>query len=415
MTTTANGKPSPELPVHVTVCQLEKDPKAYDRKLIEVYGRIYTSKFDFIIDAKCQPHSQAAVWLDIGGDVESPAKYWDIGNFFPKQPGVDVQVGGVTVPLVHDVLLDEFVNDVGATRFQKPNGDGCGAECLFYEVRATLRGRFFSGTKGGFGMEHCCHLLVVEKVVNLSSRRTSVPAGATYQCSSDRWLPTPDELQALSAIPACSLLENFKNCYPAIAKHWGETIKASDSLGDRGWMSPDMTASYKFAGGFISKPGQHTQMTPTSSFIHDVCRPLTPPLPPSDHIYCRFYRSRQPQGENEALEMQMRVDAGQESWRSSDMAQVAWSAYERARTQWHLPGAAQVKLSKCEAWPAGKDGEGNPEQWGYCMWVTPDDMQQITVQLYKPGHLAKLARPLEKVVWIANGVEVNICETKPLR
>jgi hypothetical protein len=71
----------------------------------------------------------------ICGDVMSPALYWDIG--IRKKHGVDVQVRGVAIPKVHDAVLDQFVNDVGATRFEKPNGEGCGSECLFYEVRAT--------------------------------------------------------------------------------------------------------------------------------------------------------------------------------------------------------------------------------------------------------------------------------------
>jgi hypothetical protein len=69
----ADDKPSSEVPIHVTVCQLETHPNIYDRKLVEVSGRIYVGKFDFIIDAICKPHRHAGVWLDIGGDVTSPA------------------------------------------------------------------------------------------------------------------------------------------------------------------------------------------------------------------------------------------------------------------------------------------------------------------------------------------------------
>ncbi len=229
-------------------------------------------------------------------------QFWNIGDFFTKQPGVNVQVRGIAIPLVHDILLDQFVNDVGAIRFQMPNGEGCGSECLFYEVTATLRGRFFSGAKGGFGMEQCCHLLVVEQVTKLSSKRTSVPAGGTYQCTSDRWQPTEEELKALADIPGCSLRENFNSCFPVAAKHWGETIKASASLGnDRGWISPDMTLFYKFTGGFIQKPHQTTEMTSTSSFIREACRPTSPPRPMSDHISCSFYRSYKPEDRAAAM------------------------------------------------------------------------------------------------------------------
>ena len=57
----ADDKPSPAVPIHVTVCQLESHPNIYDRKLVEVSGRIYVGKFDFIIDASCEPHAQAGV------------------------------------------------------------------------------------------------------------------------------------------------------------------------------------------------------------------------------------------------------------------------------------------------------------------------------------------------------------------
>lgn len=419
----AGGKPSPESPIQVTVCQLESQPNTYDRKLVEVSGRVYFGKFDFIIDAACEAHSQAGVWLDTGGDVTSPAQYWDIGDFLLKQRGVDVRVRGIAVPLVHDALFDQFVNDVGATRFRKPNGQGCGPECLFYQVHATLRGRFFSGVKGGFGMEECCHLLVVEKVTNLSSKRTSVPAGGTYQCASDRWQPTPDELKTLSEIPGCSLRANFNNCFAVVAKHWGEPIKANGGLGDRGWISPDMTVYYGFSGGFISRaekpsdskrqstPVWTSEMNPSSSFTRETCRPTSPPHPASDHVYCGFYRSYQPEDQNATMALQARVEAGQEVWRSSDMAQVAWLAYEQARKQWNLDDAIQAKLSKCDPSPAGKDDAGNLQQWGYCTWFTPDDMQEITVQLHKPGYLAKSAHQFENVPWLAMGVEINLCHT----
>jgi hypothetical protein len=155
----AGNKRSADPPIQVTTCQLETHPTAYDHKLVEVRGRIYFGKFDFVIEGTCKPHSQARVWLDLGGDVQAPGEYWGVASFLPKHKGVDVRVKGISIPLVHDALLDKFVNDIGATRFRKPNGDGCGSECLFYGVTVTLRGRFFSATKGGFGMEECSRSL----------------------------------------------------------------------------------------------------------------------------------------------------------------------------------------------------------------------------------------------------------------
>jgi hypothetical protein len=209
----AEKKRSTEPPLQVTTCQLETHPGAYDHKLVEVRGRVYFGKFDFVIDSTCKPHGQGRVGWTWVATSKRRGSIGGVVSFLPKHKGAGVQVKGISIPLLHDALLDKFVNDVGATRFRKPNGDGCGSECLFYDVTATLRGRFFSGAKGGFGMEECCHLLVIERVLRVSSKRTGVPSGGEFQCSSDRWQPSAEELKAFSAIPGYSLRDDFKNCY----------------------------------------------------------------------------------------------------------------------------------------------------------------------------------------------------------
>ena len=398
----------------VTVCQLENHPENYDRKLVEVRGRIYFGKFDFVIDAKCAPHAYTRVWIDFGGDVVSPAQFWNMGNLLPKRPGVDVRVKGVTVPLERDPLTEQFVNDVSAIRLQKPNGEGGGSECLFYDITATVRGVFFSGRKGGFGMNQCCHLLVIEKVTGLSSKRTTVPAGGTFACVTDRWQPSPAELKSLSTIPACSLRSNFNGCLTIAARHWGETIDPNGGLGDPGgWISPDMTLSYRFSGGFIQHPGQRMELQPSSAFIRQICRATSPPYSASDRVSCGFYRSFLQDDKNAAIALQEKVEAGQETWRASDMAQVAWSAYDEERKKWNLDAATNARLSKCEPYPTGTDDQGKQQQWGYCVWFTPGDMQEITVQLHKPGYLDNHDSELKGVVWIARSVEVNACRAKP--
>jgi hypothetical protein len=409
--------------VKATVCQLESHPKMYDRKLVQVRGRIYFGKFDFVIDADCEPHRQARIWLDFGGDIVSPSEYWDIGNFLPKQKGVDVQVRGIAIPAVRDAVMANFVNDVGATRFRKPNGDPCGSECLLYEVSATLTGMFFSGAGGGFGMEQCCHMLVIERVTAMSSRRTSVPAGGEFECTSDRWQPTPEELKALSAIPGCSLRANFRNCYAVLAKRWGDSIKPLAGLDyDGPWTSRDMTTYYKFFGNFIGRrvgqvtrgiPLWNSEMTPSSYVTREVCHATVSPRPVSDGVRCRFYRSGALENRDAAVALQKLLDAGNEVWRSSDMAKVGWLAVENAQKQWKLTTPSEIKLEKCEPWPPVKDGVGNEQQWGYCTWLAKNDMEEITITMHKPGYLKGPGGNLEKVTWIATGAELNICNTEP--
>jgi hypothetical protein len=294
-------------------------------------------------------------------------------------------------------------------RLQKPNGEGCGSECLFYEVTATVRGVFFSGLKSGFGMEQCCHLLVVERVTSLSSKRTTVPAGGNLYLRNRTLATQSSGIGNASTIPACSLRANFNGCLAIAAEHWSETIKPNSGLENpRAWISPDMTLYYGFSGGFAQKSGQTTEMTPSSSFTRQVGRATSPTYLASDHVSCGFYRSFLQADKNVAIALQEKVDAGQETWRASDMAQVAWLAYVEQRKQWNLDAATDAKLSKCEPWATGRDDQGKQQQWGYCTWLTPDDMQEITVQLHKPGYLDKHDGELKEVVWIAQTVKVKL-------
>jgi hypothetical protein len=91
------------------------------------------------------------------------------------------------------------------------------------------------------------------------------------------------------------------------------------------------------------------------------------------------------------------------------MAQVGWLAYEDAIQQGKLAPPGAVALSKCEPWPGGADEAGNEQQWGYCTWFARDDLQQVTVQLHKIGYLKTSADQLQKVPWVATGVEANLC------
>jgi hypothetical protein len=395
--------------IPVTTCQLETHPEAYDRKLVEVRGQIYFSKFDFVIDSDCKDHRQARVWLDLGGDVEAPGTYWGIFSGLPKQKGTDVKVHDVSVPLVHDALLDQFVSDVGATRFRKPNGDNCGWECLFYQVTATVRGMFFSARKGGFGMEDCCHLLVIEKVVSISSKRNSVPAGGEFQCTSDRWQPTDDELKALSAVPGCILREDFRLCSTEFAKHWGDTINVKEGLDYPGaWTSHDMTLSYKFSGGLI-QTGKSIAITPNSYVIREACTAISPPRPASEHVHCDFYRSGLIEDKNAAAAVGKSVNEGRQAWRLTDTTQVGWLAYQESARLWNLNPAAPLRWAGCEQ---GTNAINN-EPWAQCAWLARDDLEDVVVDLRKPSYLKGADGKFDRVPWIATGVEANRCRTEP--
>jgi hypothetical protein len=59
----------------VTTCQLETHPSAYDHKLVEVRGRVYFGKFDFVIDSTCKPHGHG-----LSGGGEEPQESQQLVN-----------------------------------------------------------------------------------------------------------------------------------------------------------------------------------------------------------------------------------------------------------------------------------------------------------------------------------------------
>jgi hypothetical protein len=184
-----------------------------------------------------------------------------------------------------------------------------------------------------------------------------------------------------------------------------------------------MTRYYKFSGGFISKSDQrdsagnprwHSEMTPSSYVTREMCHPTVPPSPASDSVSCRVYRSGALENRDTAVALQKLLDAGNEVWRSSDMAKVGWLAVEKAQKEWKLTAQSEIKLEKCRPWPPGKDGRGIEQQWGYCTWLAKNDMEEITIRMLKPGYLKGPGGNLEKVTWIATEVELNVCDTEPV-
>jgi hypothetical protein len=54
---------------------LETHPSAYDHKLVEVRGRVYFGKFDFVIDSTCKPHGHG-----LSGGGEEPQESQQLVN-----------------------------------------------------------------------------------------------------------------------------------------------------------------------------------------------------------------------------------------------------------------------------------------------------------------------------------------------
>jgi hypothetical protein len=67
-----------EKPTRASICQLTKDPAAYDHRLIAVEGELSIGNEEFSLYAK--DSSCGSVWLDIGGKAVSGTIYCCGGN-----------------------------------------------------------------------------------------------------------------------------------------------------------------------------------------------------------------------------------------------------------------------------------------------------------------------------------------------
>ena len=151
------------LPQVVSICDLVKDPKPFDRKQIQIRGRINLEFEDFeIYDSACS--EGIGIWLAFGGDVSTPTM--STVNDTNRPNGKNIEIGGVAYTLVKDDNFEEFHRLITATTKKRAT----------YRVTATLTGTFLMGnTKPlnaggrqvvfpGYGHLGCCYLFIVGQV-----------------------------------------------------------------------------------------------------------------------------------------------------------------------------------------------------------------------------------------------------------
>lgn len=151
-----------EEPQKITVCQLQKDPPAFNHKLVELEAFVSWGFEDFtLFDPACYVYP--TIWLEYGGKEKSDTIFCCGPTSGTSRPE-DLVVDGVTVPLVEDDLFRRF-----NTRIHQKGPGGHGPP-----TRARLVGRFFAGRKetypsgesawGGYGHFGCCTLLAIEQI-----------------------------------------------------------------------------------------------------------------------------------------------------------------------------------------------------------------------------------------------------------
>ena len=179
-------------PVRASVCQLKKDPGAYNHKVIEVTGFVTHAARNFTIyDPTCP--SWPAIWLEYGGSINSGTVYCckTLNDRRRSQP---FNVEGISLPLTDNQTFEDFDRVI-----QPPFRPGQSGAV----EHATLIGTFFAGQQltdetgqhyfGGFGYLGCCSMLAIQEVKDPDTQpRPDLDYG-----ESNEKLNLPD--------PACSL------------------------------------------------------------------------------------------------------------------------------------------------------------------------------------------------------------------
>ena len=155
-----------ENPADVRGCDLVRNPKTLDGKLIRVRGTLNVYFEDFSLGIRnCDTHQ--GIWLAFGGDV--PGIVASLVNDTVRKPGVDIKVNSVIYGIEKDEDFRRLYALIAARHGDKPD----------YKVTATLTGTFFAGEErklangqkdfGGYGHLGCCSLLVITKVSDVES------------------------------------------------------------------------------------------------------------------------------------------------------------------------------------------------------------------------------------------------------
>ncbi|MEJ2246811.1 MAG: hypothetical protein P8Y80_12150 [Acidobacteriota bacterium] len=186
--------------LEVSVCDLQKDPDAYNHRLIQVQGRISHEFEDFTLhDDRCADNNEP--WLMYGGDGPNDITYCCGLNTGSKEK---VNIEGFDVPFKRDSIAERFINILNSYRINKK------AKIVYLEtdpsfsVTATIIGRFFAGNKTGipgrgYGHMGCCSLLVIQQILSIDKIVTNIKPGER-SCYTEGWNEIGGDIDELASM-----------------------------------------------------------------------------------------------------------------------------------------------------------------------------------------------------------------------
>ncbi|MFZ3200329.1 MAG: hypothetical protein WA175_04160 [Candidatus Acidiferrales bacterium] len=458
----------------VHYCDIIHNPKAYDGNFLRVRAYIrleFETSSIYMPGCSHGPDSQGkyltGIWPIFGGDESEAGTYSTANSQGMKK--ADVQINGVSIPLVRDSEYLELRKRLDASRNDRPDGQPCNeyGECRFYRVSATLTGYFFA-RKGeadsieGYGHLGCCHLFVIEQVSDVSTGRTKIPAGGEFDCPRQEWDVPPADVARLKISEPCPQGLEDKDCelyeesaFARIAQHWNDVIEPKDgqmdghagaTYGDHdvvwNWTSADLLTRYET----ITRMNAEGPPLGEMDITRQACRRKTgkpDPLPSSKAISCeRHSRSwtededaakkyDENLAESEKRESSERADEGlgdaqksledglkimieakhlysdgDQSWRLGDSEMAAWHALREQLGLWRVAEGPGLHLDKCNDQDFTDSYPASS-----CTWYSADGMREFDVGLLKYKASSKQGVGSE-TPWIVTDVYARICSAE---
>jgi hypothetical protein len=403
--------------LEVSPCGLVEHPEMYNGRNVRVRGRASIGFENFTLSTESCDGQFRGIWLIFGGDEPTPTM--STVNDQERGAGAILTVRRKRVPLKRDSSLELFTRRLIAQRARAPGSgsDGLGCydlECYLYHVTATLTGVFFaagSRPMAGYGHLGCCHLLAIEEVTDVVARRTPVPAGGKYACSTDAWELEAAEARQFQRRP-CQLL---RDCQIAtgeqlarVSRHWDDQINvaegsAHDATGEAIWESPDHLKSYSFHFRFeVDKNGQEAITGALAS--RRTCKWTSPPYPASTPIGCKRLWSDLHVSKTDAKNIQEEVNLGQESWRTVDEKDASRHALEDSASRWGIQLLPTLEFHGCD-----KPWTLKGDQFRWCEWTDITSMQAFSIQIARFGSLRHFRQDWSKVPWILTRGSGFVC------
>lgn len=367
------------------------------------------------------------------GDVSDIAVYC-CGDH-SRDPGQDLLVDGKPIALSKDGACDEFNKLMQASRNRMPDGKPC-QDCHFYRVSATLTGLFLSEKRdgkqrGGYGHLGCCSLLVIERVTDVTAKRTGIPLGV-FACSKSDWKPK-QALPEYETYDKCNsdCDHETESLIKRIADHWGDQVLYPNGnveayidpelypAGHLKWTSEDLLIAYLLVSRKTNPP--------TFSVTREKCQHVGESPPPTRAISCEEYGAAtlDPDTRREFNRLTDASDFkgseqvlatfdekvsenGDQGWRTKSLSGAARIVLGRQLESWGITADQDMRAYECT--PPKVPGDDFRYARTNCSWYSPDGMQEFSVELWKPKEHAAAE---DRSRWLLDSANARICRFDP--